>query len=759
MAAETGDVAGSFMPNAARRKKLRKIRAINDVFAGILVGIGGVGVIIALALIFVYLFSEVAPLFRSAQIDEINTYAAPGKTSAQRTYWLTLERYDEIAGRFTDDGRVTYFNAVNGQFIKQVDLAVPEGVEITSFAIGEPKPQMFVYGLSNGSVIVGKHDYDITYPDGNREIDPKVSYPLGEKPLVLDDQGIGLAAVAVQKAGDGAGVAAITRDGRILLTVYEAQTSFMSGEVEITPKSYELPGLVADPLRLLISSNMNNLMIAQKNGELSYYDISQPDQAGLVETERVVPEGAELTAIEYLLGTVSMIVGDSDGRLAQWMLVRDDQNIYHIEHVRDFDQQSARITFIQPEYTRKGFLVGDAAGNVSVHFATSARSLALENLSDEPITALGISPVNTRLLVADKDNQVTVASLWNEHPQVSFSALWGEVQYEGRGTEEYIWQASSGTDEFEPKFSLIPLTVGTLKAALFAMLFAMPIAVLGAVYSAYFMTPKMRSTVKPTIEVMEALPTVVLGFLAGLWLAPFMELHLPAVFSIVLLMPLSFILCAYGWQHLPAAIRIRIPDGWEAALLIPVVFLVGGFCVFLSPFIELWFFNGSMRQWLTDVGINYDQRNAMVVGIAMGFAVIPTIFSIAEDAVFNVPKHLTQGSLALGATSWQTVTRVVLLTASPGIFSAIMIGFGRAVGETMIVIMATGNSPVVNFNIFEGMRTLSANIAVELPETEVGATHFRILFLAALVLFAMTFVLNTIAEVVRQRLRERYSSL
>ena len=102
---------------------------------------------------------------------------------------------------------------------------------------------------------------------------------------------------------------------------------------------------------------------------------------------------------------------------------------------------------------------------------------------------------------------------------------------------------------------------------------------------------------------------------------------------------------------------------------------------------------------------------------------------------------------------------MVLLTASPGIFSAVMIGFGRAVGETMIVLMATGNSPVVNFNIFEGMRTLSANIAVELPETAVNSTHFRILFLAGLVLFAITFTVNTIAEVVRQRLRERYSSL
>ena len=154
-----------------------------------------------------------------------------------------------------------------------------------------------------------------------------------------------------------------------------------------------------------------------------------------------------------------------------------------------------------------------------------------------------------------------------------------------------------------------------------------------------------------------------------------------------------------------------------------------------------------------------DNIAANVVGLAMGFAVIPIIFSIAEDAVFGVPKTLSDGSLALGATPWQTLLFVILPTASPGIFSALMIGLGRAVGETMIVLMATGNTPVMDWNIFEGMRTLAANIAVEMPESEVNSTHYRILFLAALVLFLFTFVVNTVAELVRQRLREKYSSL
>lgn len=223
---------------------------------------------------------------------------------------------------------------------------------------------------------------------------------------------------------------------------------------------------------------------------------------------------------------------------------------------------------------------------------------------------------------------------------------------------------------------------------------------------------------------------------------------------------LGSLIFAYVWQSLPERMRAWVDDGWQPVLLMPLVLALFWLGLRLSAPLEQLFFDGSMRAWLADsMGIGFDQRNAIVVGLAMGFAVIPTIFSITEDAVFGVPKHLTQGSLALGTTRWQTMTRVVILTASPGIFSAVMIGFGRAVGETMIVLMATGNTPVMDFSIFQGMRTLAANIAMEVPESEVGSTHFRVLFLAALVLFAFTFAVNTFAEVIRHRLRNQYSSL
>jgi phosphate transport system permease protein len=183
-------------------------------------------------------------------------------------------------------------------------------------------------------------------------------------------------------------------------------------------------------------------------------------------------------------------------------------------------------------------------------------------------------------------------------------------------------------------------------------------------------------------------------------------------------------------------------------------------CVMSADAFGAMAFGGSFQSWLHErLGLPYDQRNAVVVGLAMGFAVIPIIFAIAEDAFSNVPRNLPSGSFALGATRWQTVTRLVLPTASPGIFSAIMVGFGRAIGETMIVVMATGNTPILDWNPFNGFRTLSANIAVEIPEAPHGGTLYRTLFLAALLLFVLTFAVNTMAELIRQRLRRRYAEL
>ena len=455
------------------------------------------------------------------------------------------------------------------------------------------------------------------------------------------------------------------------------------------------------------------------------------------------------------------MLGDDNGNIHQLFLVRDDSDgSYHLTEIREFKSGDSKISSITPEMLRKGFLTTDVDGNISIFHTTASRHLVTKNITDRPLSTLGIAPRSNKFIAEDETGQLHVWELDAGHPEVSWSSLWGKVWYESYSEPDYIWQSSSASSDFEPKFSLTPLTFGTFKAAFYAMLFAMPLAIAGAIFTAYFMAPKMRELVKPTIEIMAALPTVILGFLAGLWLAPYVENNLPGIFSTFIILPLGVFIASYIWWKLPEKITYKVTDGWQAALLVPVVIFFGWLSLAISPWLENFLFDGNTRLWLTDtLGVGYDQRNALIIGITMGIAVIPIIFSISEDAVFSVPKHLSSGSLALGATPWQTLVRIVLPSASPGIFSATMIGLGRAVGETMIVLMATGNTPVMDFSIFEGMRTLSANVAVELPESEVNSTHFRVLFLASLVLFIFTFFFNTIAEIVRQRLREKYSNL
>ena len=477
-------------------------------------------------------------------------------------------------------------------------------------------------------------------------------------------------------------------------------------------------------------------------------------------SEQLAPEGQRVTALTMLSGGFSLVVGTDRGELAQWFPVRTEGTNFALTRIRGFEPMPAAVTVLAPEFFRKGFIAGDAQGHLGSYFATSERLLFRDKLGDAPLVALGVPPRGNGYLAQDAAGKVHAAAVENHYPEVSFSSLWQKVWYESYEAPDYVWQSSAANADFEPKFSLAPLTYGTIKAATYAMLISVPLAVLGAIFTAYFMTPRMRTLVKPTIEAMGALPTVVLGFLAGLWLAPLVENNLAGVLMSILLLPAAMVLAAYLWHLLPESLTGRIGAGWEAALLMPVLVVVVWALFQLGHPVEAAFFGGDMPHWLSnELGIKYEQRNSLVVGIAMGFAVTPTIFSIAEDAIFEVPKSLTSGSLALGATPWQTLVGVVLLTASPGIFSAVMIGLGRAVGETMIVLMATGNTAVMDFSIFSGFRTLAANIGVEMPEAGVGETHYRLLFLSALVLFALTFFFNTLAELVRQRLREKYQTI
>ncbi|TNH89204.1 phosphate ABC transporter permease [Aeromonas hydrophila] len=730
-------------------------RRIKDKLAKYGVTTGGALVLVALLLIFFYLLYVVKPIFNGATMEPTASFTLP---VAGKTAWLGVEEQNEIGYRFSDKGQVNFF-AVQGDGKVKVGQALGQAQvkgDITAVAPPAPGQKLIAYGFADGKAQVVQPYFKVSYPNDVRVIEPSLQSPFGEEPVVVDPQGKALTLMVFEATKDKMATAAVTADGRGVMAVMSGEENFLSGDIEWSAQNYSIPSLPRHVDQMLLTPNLRILFVREGN-RLSVYDIHNLNDISLRDVMEINAPNANVTRVELLSGASSLLVGNDNGVISQWFEVARDGK-RQFTQIRDFKGDGA-VAQLTPEHFRKGFISADKEGTVSFFHATGETKLLSGKVEGGALSALAISPRHNVLLMQQGD-AFKLFAVENEHPEVTWSALWQQVWYEGYPEPQYVWQSTSASNDFEAKLSLVPLVFGTLKASFYAMVFAVPLGVAGAIYTAYFMSAGLRKYVKPTVEIMAALPTVILGFLAGLWLAPIIEGALPGVVLLLILLPMGMLLTALIWNYLPERGKSWLPEGWHAILLIPVLLLIGWGAFAVSPLIENAFMHGDSRIWLThEMGIKFDQRNSLVVGIAMGFAVIPTIFSIAEDAVFSVPKHLTQGSLALGATPWQTLSRVVILTASPGIFSAVMMGLGRAVGETMIVLMATGNTPIMDFSMFQGLRTLAANIAVEMPESEVGSSHYRVLFLAAFVLFVFTFLFNTLAEFIRQRLREKYSSL
>ncbi|MBU2882916.1 ABC transporter permease subunit [Psychrosphaera sp. B3R10] len=743
-------------------------RLFKDQFAKYGVMTGGVLVLCALLLIFFYLLYVVKPVFNAAHIEPRSSVS----TMANKYVAVGIEEQTEIAFGLTDKGMVDFYNVKGsgtGKLITSVDANIDDN--IIAFSSSAPHQGQYAYLNEHGEITVIKPSFRVAFPNDVRTLTPVITYPFGEQPTPALDLPAGEARNILSRGEktnfafatdeNAIGIVYKTANDDVIFSRLESEEDMFTDELSWTSYQSDLNFVTGTIQQLLISPDASRLFVVTDK-HIYVANSRDGEDVQLLYTVDVGRNAATITTAKLLAGANSLMVGYSDGYIGQWFETNsaDGRAFIQSRHFQmAVDTEDKAVVAIYPEFYRRTFTAVTKSGEANIFHTTSEAELWQGQLVDQAILDFEFSPRSNAIVIYSAKG-LSVFKIENEHPEVSWSGLWQEVWYEGYPEADYIWQSSSASDDFESKFSLVPISFGTLKAAMYAMMFAVPIGLAAAVYTAYFMAPSVRKIVKPTVEIMEALPTVILGFLAGLWLAPVIEEHLPGVVLLLILLPLSVFITAFIWHNLPTKVRNKVPAGWDSIILLPIVVIVGWTSFALSPLVELWLFNGNTRLFITnDLGITFDQRNSLIVGIAMGFAVIPTIFSIAEDAVFSVPKTLSSGSLALGATQWQTLVKVVLLTASPGIFSAVMMGLGRAVGETMIVLMATGNTPIMDWSIFEGMRTLSANIAVEMPESEVGSSHYRILFLAAFVLFIFTFFFNTIAEFVRQRLREKYSSL
>jgi phosphate transport system permease protein len=666
--------------------------------------------------------------------------------------------------------------------------------------------------------------------------------PLGEPrdvPVRLVDQTV---------QGAGPLLASLTADGVLGISQVSRRRNLLTGEVTTTLAGSEIAldlGLDSGrglPGWLLISGLGDNVYLAWKDGRLERYDTRDIGRPVLAEVLDLTPEpSARLASLGFLIGKTSLAVGDDQGRVSTWFRVKPEgaETVDGAVLVRShrLAPGEAAVTSLAASERTRMLAAGFADGRVRLYHVTSGELLASGELGDAPpsaVESLTLAPKDDLLLALTG----TRMGLWRieaPHPETTLASLSRPVWYEGYEGPEHVWQSSSGTDDFEPKYGLYPLVFGTLKATFYSMLFGVPLALLAAIYTSEFMHPRLKGRVKPTIELMAGLPSVVLGFLAALVIAPAVEDYVPHLLLAMAAIPVTLAAGAYLWQLLGEGPRASLRP-WRPALMAAALPLGVALAWVAAPPFERLLFAGDLKGWLagregsafggwlilglapaaltvvwlmgnlvlprlrayatgmprerfarlevvrflaggilalalaallaallTALGLDarggvfdtYVQRNALVVGFIMGFAIIPIIYTISEDALSAVPDHLRAASLGAGATQWQTAIRIIVPTAMSGLFSAVMIGLGRAVGETMIVLMAAGNTPVLEWNLFNGFRTLSANIAVELPEAAQGSTHFRTLFLAALVLFTMTFLLNTVAEVVRIRFRRR----
>lgn len=741
-----------------KRFEVSKATLWFDRFMGWAIRFGGVSVIVAVFGIFYFIGKEVVPLFKPGEV--IQTLSADSET---RPLVLGVDEWGELPFFYSGGQNVVFINGESGA---RSELQVPglEGLNVTASSY-DPVSSRVALGFDDGRVGSFLVEYKRAFEDGEAQgvvpeikVEPFFEMKAGEGPVTDIAYGDGGdSRVIVVKRGSGEGrtieVLRLGMQGGLI----GGKTAKLLAEIDV---SAEIEGDI-DMMRA--SQNGRMVLVANDKGEVTYLLANGGE---VTERQVFTPfEGGRLAQMDFLFGGVSLIVTSEDGTQQQWSLYRETDDAERLFGMtKEFPSIGGADKVFAKSQRNRTFLTG-AGRELSIRHSTSGAVRWQGEVDIDPAAAI-LDAKGHSFWIASASGEARKFTIRDHHPDAGWEAFFGKVWYEGGDGPVYQWQSTGGTDDFEPKLSLMPLIFGSLKGTAYALLFSVPIALLAAIFSAAFLPPSVKRVVKPTMEIMSSLPSVVLGFLAGLWLAPILEDRVPSVLMMLILVPSTALLVGWLWCRMPLAFRNRFGGGSEWMIVVPFLALAGMIGWWIGPFAEKILFvytePGSGKKiadfslwWPQVTGTRFEQRNSLVLGFIMGFAVIPVIFTIAEDALSNVPRNLTAAASALGANRWQVVWSVMLPVASSGIFSALMIGFGRAVGETMVMLMATGNTPIMEWNLFSGMRTLAANIAVELPEAPVGSTHYRTLFLGAVVLFAMTFVMNTIAEILRQRLREK----
>ena len=767
------------------RRTLRRVK-FYDWLARWVVTFGGLVVIVCVLAILVSIVATTLPLFYAAHPRVLAEADLPAAVKPEGVLALGIQAAADdswlIAHVVDGTGKFRFVDLRKQELIDEADAA-PPAADVEKPQPGKPRSRMPPRTLL-GATPSGESDFTLRWSDGvvslvhvaaKTELAgevlkvPKLSVETVAA-IPADKTGVPEQAVMYRTGEDSARCAALYNGRKIVVTRQIEDTSGDKTETKIILDP-EVPGPVT---AIAMSGDGKWLYAGTAGGALLWWKL---DDERVADRDVVPPsrEKSPITTLKLMLGDITLVAGDADGNTTNWFFVRSESDqpktaagdrgmvkeARKLTYIRALALHRAAIDDIAPSPRNREVLIGDRDGLTSLDYTTSqSRLLSFGGVTRAAFGGRGDTVAG---LAGHRIKAWRVeGSLWGIftdklHPEAGWDSFCGRIWYEGHNAPDFFWQPQGGV-ESEPKLSIVPLVFGTLKGTFYAMLLAGPLALGAAAYVSHFTSPRVRAWIKPAIEMMAAVPSVVLGFLVGLWLAPLLSDWLLAFFLALVTVPLAFLIFLWIWQAVrksPAA--EKLVRGWE--FFLTALWIVVGLAAaaLLSGPMEQHLFGGDVAQWMAvRLGMVYDQRNSILIAFGVGFMVVPMIFSLSEDALSSVPYDMTAASLALGASRWQTLWRVILPSASPGIFAAVMIGFGRAVGETMVFLMATGNTPIIDLSPFNGMRTLSATIAEEQPGAPVNGTLYRTLFLCAVILFVITFFLNTCAEFVRQRLRNRY---
>ena len=744
-----------------------------DKFMSKFITFGGLSVILAVLLIMVFIGMEVVPLMKEAKVSERETISLPSVNSES----LAVDEWTKLPGLVTKDS-IYFIDLKDGNKVIREEFNRAEDTQITAVSYSQ-ETQTIAIGNSKGQFSTIKINYQKQfldeYEDGKRL--SNIIYKLEQLPYMSISEKPGkILKIQYVETEEKKLVAALVEiDGKnelICVSLKQEVDLFgnTSGELTVGERLNLTKETEGKMTQLELSSQADSLLAASDNG--SVYSFRTID-GKLSFSQKFEPFQNEsdkaITSMNFLFGSKTIIFTNNSGRMLGWSIYKPNEEMplgFGLTKP-NFENLDGPATFFTESLRNKAFLTG-SKNKIKLCYSTNENISWSKTLNFDVKQSIVSSKYDT-ILLTDNQDRLHIYDLNDPHPEASFESYFSPLWYEGQSEPKYLWESVGGTEDKEKMLSMMPLIFGTMKATFYALLFAVPIALLAAIYTSQFLPPSLKTVIKPLMEVMASLPSVIIGFLAALVFAPMVEDKFPSILMVVIALPVSAILMGYFWSSLPPKYRYICKPGLEFIFYLPVL-LITVYCAWsLGPVIESIFFvvtDSSGNQiasfadwWNKKIGLEYTQKNAMIVGFAMGFAVIPIIFTIAEDSLSNVPKAMTSASLALGASRWQTTWKVVVPTASAGIFSACMIGLGRAVGETMIVLCAAGGTGIMEMNIFNGMRTLSLNLAQEIPEAVHGETLYRSLFLGALILFVLTFIINTIAEVIRQHIRNKYKAV